>query len=303
MRSRCSASTARDCSRSPSGSASASPRWGRIRGRTTSTSGSSTRALQPAARGAPLGRAAQQHVEPPRPRWGPRRRPGDRRLRPPARAAAAAPGALGELAVPRRPRNRPALRPDPDLHPHVPALRGARAVRRLGRLRRLHRPADRHGTVVEATQLWWSVRPHHSFGTVELRICDAQTRGEESFALAGLIAGCIVQAALDYDDGTAARAACAGREIEENLWRAIRYGHGRRDDRLARGRGSGRRPRAVVERLVEWTRRPAAAHRREVGCRPDRTAPSAPAAPHEDGIEPRGHLRGAVERDAAHVRA
>ena len=32
-------------------------------------------------------------------------------------------------------------------------------------------------TIVEATQLWWSVRPHHSFGTVELRICDAQSDG------------------------------------------------------------------------------------------------------------------------------
>ena len=42
----------------------------------------------------------------------------------------------------------------------------------------------RTGRVVEATQLWWSVRPHHAFGTVELRICDAQARGDEAFALA-----------------------------------------------------------------------------------------------------------------------
>ena len=35
----------------------------------------------------------------------------------------------------------------------------------------------RTGSIVEATQLWWSVRPHHTFGTVELRICDAQTGG------------------------------------------------------------------------------------------------------------------------------
>ena len=54
--------------------------------------------------------------------------------------------------------------------------------------------------MVESTQLWWSVRPHHHFGTVEVRICDAQTRGEESFALAGLIAACIAQTALDYDE-------------------------------------------------------------------------------------------------------
>ena len=39
---------------------------------------------------------------------------------------------------------------------------------------------ERTGSIVESTQLWWSVRPHHAFGTVEVRICDAQTRGEES---------------------------------------------------------------------------------------------------------------------------
>jgi carboxylate-amine ligase len=70
------------------------------------------------------------------------------------------------------------------------------------------------------------VRPHHHFGTVEVRICDAQTRGDESFALAGLIAACIAQAALDYDEHgyEGAGAPLADREIEENLWRAIRHG-------------------------------------------------------------------------------
>ena len=62
------------------------------------------------------------------------------------------------------------------------------------------RMLERTGSAVESTQLWWSVRPHHTFGTVEVRICDAQTRGEESFALAGLIAACIAQTALDYDE-------------------------------------------------------------------------------------------------------
>jgi carboxylate-amine ligase len=85
---------------------------------------------------------------------------------------------------------------------------------------------ERTGTAVESTQLWWSVRPHHSFGTVEVRICDAQTRGDEGFALAGLIAACIAQAALDYDEHgyDGAGPPLADREIEENLWRAIRYG-------------------------------------------------------------------------------
>ena len=58
-----------------------------------------------------------------------------------------------------------------------------------------------------------------------MRICDAQTRGEESFALAGLIAACIAQTALDYDErGYDGAAPLRQREIEENLWRAIRHG-------------------------------------------------------------------------------
>jgi carboxylate-amine ligase len=112
---------------------------------------------------------------------------------------------------------------------------------------------ERTGTVVESTQLWWSVRPHHAFGTVEVRICDAQTRGDESFALAGLIAACIAQTALDYDEHgyEGAGAPLADREIEENLWRAIRYGmSGELIDFRA---GEAVAARAVLERLLEWT--------------------------------------------------
>ncbi len=60
-------------------------------------------------------------------------------------------------------------------------------------------------SIVEHTQLWWSVRPHHSFGTVEVRICDAQTSAEDSSALAGLIVACVAQAAMDHDEGEAPR--------------------------------------------------------------------------------------------------
>jgi carboxylate-amine ligase len=107
----------------------------------------------------------------------------------------------------------------------------------------------RTNTIVESTQLWWSVRPHHNFGTVELRICDAQSRGEESFALAALIAACIAQSALDHDDGRLP-APMRQREIEENLWRAIRHGM---DGRLIDfERGEEIETRAALERLVAW---------------------------------------------------
>jgi glutamate---cysteine ligase / carboxylate-amine ligase len=112
---------------------------------------------------------------------------------------------------------------------------------------------QRTGTVVESTQLWWSVRPHHEFGTVEVRICDAQTRGEESFALAGLIAACIAQTALDYDEHgyDGAGAPLADREIEENLWRAIRHGMAGRTVDFRRGVEI--ETREALERLLAWT--------------------------------------------------
>ena len=111
---------------------------------------------------------------------------------------------------------------------------------------------ERTDSVVESTQLWWSVRPHHSFGTVEVRICDAQTRGEEATALAGLIVACVAQTALDLDErGVEATAPLADREIEENLWRAIRYGAaGKMIDFRAEEEVE---TRAVLERLLAWT--------------------------------------------------
>lgn len=114
-------------------------------------------------------------------------------------------------------------------------------------------------SIVEATQLWWSVRPHHSFGTVEVRICDAQTRGDESLNLVALIAACVAQTASDLDAGVTpesgagfcGRLGVAQREIEENLWRAIRFGM---DGEMIDFREGGLVPtRAILEDLVEWT--------------------------------------------------
>jgi carboxylate-amine ligase len=109
------------------------------------------------------------------------------------------------------------------------------------------------GSIVEATELWWAVRPHHSFGTVEVRICDAQTRGDESFNLAALIASCVTQAALEYDERGygGGQPLPRGREIEENLWRAIRHGM---DAEMIDFRARRTTPaRAVLEELIEWT--------------------------------------------------
>lgn len=105
-------------------------------------------------------------------------------------------------------------------------------------------------SIAEHTQLWWSVRPHHAFGTVEVRIGDAQSTAEESSALCSLIAACVAQAALEHDDGVAVTAP-PPRLIEENLWRAIRYGL----DGLMIDLATGTEYQAVelAERLLTWT--------------------------------------------------
>jgi carboxylate-amine ligase len=105
-------------------------------------------------------------------------------------------------------------------------------------------------SIVEFTQIWWSIRPHLSFGTVELRICDAQATAQESEALASLMVACIAQAARDIDDGIPAQD-LARRLIEENMWRAIRYGL---DGRLIDLERAEEYPaRAAIERLAAWT--------------------------------------------------
>jgi glutamate---cysteine ligase / carboxylate-amine ligase len=81
----------------------------------------------------------------------------------------------------------------------------------------------RTGSIVEFTQLWWSIRPHHAFGTVEVRICDAQMTAAEADGLAALIVACVRQAAEEVDAGETPPDLPA-RLIEENMWRAIRYG-------------------------------------------------------------------------------
>lgn len=106
-------------------------------------------------------------------------------------------------------------------------------------------------SIVEYTQVWWSVRPHISFGTVEVRICDAQSGAQESEALTQLIVACVLQVARDLDEGRPATDH-APRLLEENLWRAIR--HGQDGELLDLDRPGELVPvPAAVERLLEWS--------------------------------------------------
>jgi carboxylate-amine ligase len=116
-------------------------------------------------------------------------------------------------------------------------------------------------SILEHTQLWWSIRPHHTFGTVELRICDAQTSAEAANALEALAVACIAQAALDQDEGVPFDD-LSGRMIDEAFWRAMRYGLEGQTLDLARREEFA--AAEIPERLMSWT----ASARAELGLDP-----------------------------------
>ena len=106
------------------------------------------------------------------------------------------------------------------------------------------------GSIVEYTQVWWSVRPHLSFGTVEVRICDVQPTAAESEALAALVVACVEAAVRDVDAGVPFDDP-PPRLVEENMWRAIRFGMD--GELIDLDRGETEPARAAVERLVAWS--------------------------------------------------
>src|SRR3954447_10172506 len=126
-------------------------------------------------------------------------------------------------------------------------------------------------SIEEHTQLWWSVRPHLAFPTVEIRICDAQPELAESRSLAALCYALTGRIARALDDGEPLPD-FPRRLIEENLWRAIRYGLS--GELIDLATGDVRPARAHLERLLEWVA-PAA---EEIGAAQYLTIPSANAA-------------------------
>ncbi len=105
------------------------------------------------------------------------------------------------------------------------------------------------GSITEHTQLWWSVRPHLAFSTVEIRICDGQPELAEAQSLAALMYTLTARIARAVDEGEPLPAH-PHRLIEENLWRAIRYGLSETLIDLDRGKVLETRRR--MEDLLAW---------------------------------------------------
>jgi glutamate---cysteine ligase / carboxylate-amine ligase len=127
------------------------------------------------------------------------------------------------------------------------------------------------GSITDPTEMWWSVRPHLGFPTVEIRISDAQPLQEEAISLAALSYSLAVRLARAVDEGEPLLVP-RNREIEENFWRAIRWGlSGEMIDLRTR---EVRPARAAIEELIEWVQ-PVAG---ELGTAEYLTVPEANAA-------------------------
>ena len=127
------------------------------------------------------------------------------------------------------------------------------------------------GSIRDHTEMWWSVRPHLSFPTVEIRISDAQPLHEDAISLAALTYALAARVARAIDDGEPAFLP-TNREIEENFWRAIRWGLA--GEFIDLRTHEVRPTRAAIEQLIEWVQ-PVA---EELGVAEYLTIPAANAA-------------------------
>ena len=79
------------------------------------------------------------------------------------------------------------------------------------------------GALRDASYLWWAIRPSARFPTLELRIADACTRQEDALALAAAFR-CLVRAYLRQPELCAVASPMTRRIVDENRWRAKRFG-------------------------------------------------------------------------------
>jgi carboxylate-amine ligase len=126
-------------------------------------------------------------------------------------------------------------------------------------------------SIDEHTQMWWSVRPHLAFPTIEVRICDAQPDLEQARSLTALIHSLGGRFARALDEGEPLPD-LPHRLIEENMWRAIRYGL--TDGLIDFESGEVVPARARIEQLIDWVR-PVA---EEIGAAPYLAVPEANSA-------------------------
>jgi carboxylate-amine ligase len=104
------------------------------------------------------------------------------------------------------------------------------------------------GGLFPGQDVWWEVRLHASFGTLEVRVPDTQTAPEDTAGVVAVVAGLVARLCERYDAGEPLRVHDLAR-INENRWRALR--HGLRGELLDLDTGEPRPTRERVQELIE----------------------------------------------------
>jgi glutamate---cysteine ligase / carboxylate-amine ligase len=119
---------------------------------------------------------------------------------------------------------------------------------------------EKTGCIADYTHIWWDIRPHPKWGTVEMRIMDAVTRVEDAVALGAYIQGLVKYYSEKYDAGDELPA-FHRMLTTENKWLAGRYGL----EAPVMDLVTGRRNRVPVAQLIRRSLREIEPHAREVG--------------------------------------
>jgi carboxylate-amine ligase len=105
------------------------------------------------------------------------------------------------------------------------------------------------GCIPNGSKIWWDVRPHHTFPTLEFRICDVCTRVEEAVCIAAILQALVYKLWKMRRDNTTFRV-YSSELIDENKWRAVRYGL---DGKLIDfGKQVELPAGTLIQELIEW---------------------------------------------------
>ncbi|HEX4590581.1 MAG TPA: carboxylate-amine ligase [Gemmataceae bacterium] len=103
--------------------------------------------------------------------------------------------------------------------------------------------------IPDGTKLWWDVRPNWRYPTLEFRICDVCTKLDEAVCIAAIFQALIAKLWKLRRDNITFRVYPTAL-IEENKWRAVRYGL---DGKLMDlGKQEELPTRALIRELIEW---------------------------------------------------
>jgi len=119
---------------------------------------------------------------------------------------------------------------------------------------------EKTGCIADYTHIWWDIRLHPRFGTIEMRVMDAVTRVEETVALTAYVQALVKHYAERFESGSELPS-FHRILISENKWLGARYGLEAPVMDLA----TGRRNRVPVAQLIRRTLREIAPHAKELG--------------------------------------